>query len=524
VTLLSSNALISVPASVMVPAAAISANFTATAANSSGTSGITATYNGSALSIGLTVNPAPTSTATSIWSSSVIPAVPWYGEPTPTTLGLKFRSDVAGTITGIRFYKGAGNNGTHIGLLYSSTGTLLGQATFSGETESGWQQVSLPTAVPITANTTYLAAFFTNSGFAYSANYFTSSGVDNAPLHALRSGADSLNGVFAFGSSPVFPTTSYGDVNYWVDVVFTSGSAPSSIAMPNLVGLTQSGATAAIIDAGLVVGTVTTASSNTVPAGIVISAVRVGSAVNLVVSSGAGQITVPNVVGLTQAAATTAITGAGLVVGTITTSPSNTVSAGSVISENPIAGTQVSAGSPVSVVVSTGAGTTSTSIWNNSATPDIPWFNYPSPMTLGLKFRSDVAGTITGIRFYKADGNSGSHIGLLYSSTGTLLGRATFIETTPGWQQVSFSTGIPIAADTTYVAAYFTTSGFPYTPNYFTLRGVDNAPLHALRSGVDGSNGVYALGGEPVFPTESIADGNSWVDVVFAAGSTTASR
>jgi Domain of unknown function (DUF4082) len=55
------------------------------------------------------------------------------------TLGVKFRYDVAGTINGIRFYKGAGNAGTHMGLLYSSTGTLLGQATFTGETASGWQ-------------------------------------------------------------------------------------------------------------------------------------------------------------------------------------------------------------------------------------------------------------------------------------------------------------------------------------------------------------------------------------------------
>ena len=43
---------------------------------------------------------------------------------------MKFRSDVAGTITGIRFYKGAANTGSYIGLLYSSSGTLLAQATY----------------------------------------------------------------------------------------------------------------------------------------------------------------------------------------------------------------------------------------------------------------------------------------------------------------------------------------------------------------------------------------------------------
>ena len=59
-------------------------------------------------------------------------------------------------------------------------------------------------------------------------------------------------------------------------------------------------------------------------------------------------------VGQTQAVATTAITGAGLVVGTVTTASSSTVTAGSVISTNPVAATQVNLGSVVSVVVSTG--------------------------------------------------------------------------------------------------------------------------------------------------------------------------
>ena len=136
--------------------------------------------------------------------------------------GVKFRSDVSGNITGIRFYKGAGNNGTHIGLLYSASGALLAQATFSGETASGWQQVNFSTPVEIAANTTYVAAYFSTTGFAYDPGYFTSAGVDNAPLHALRTGVDGLNGVYAYGASAVFPASSYGNTNYWVDVVFSA--------------------------------------------------------------------------------------------------------------------------------------------------------------------------------------------------------------------------------------------------------------------------------------------------------------
>jgi beta-lactam-binding protein with PASTA domain len=93
-----------------------------------------------------------------------------------------------------------------------------------------------------------------------------------------------------------------------------------------VVGLTQAAATSAITGANLALGTVTTAASTTVPAGRVISQsptagtqVTQGSAVTLVVSSGPPQVAVPNVVGLTQAAATSAITGANLTLGTVTT-------------------------------------------------------------------------------------------------------------------------------------------------------------------------------------------------------------
>jgi len=66
------------------------------------------------------------------------------------------------------------------------------------------------------------------------------------------------------------------------------------------------------------------------------------------------QVAVPNVVGSTQAAATTAIAGAGLTVGTVSNGTSNTVAVGAVISESPTAGTTVNVGSAVNLVVSTG--------------------------------------------------------------------------------------------------------------------------------------------------------------------------
>ena len=124
------------------------------------------------------------------------------------------------------------------------------------------------------------------------------------------------------------------------------------------------------------VGAVTMQSSSSVASGSVISespiagtSVSTGSAVNLVVSSGTAQVSVPGVVGDTQAAAIAAITGAGLVAGTVTTASSTTVPPGDVISESPIAGTSVSLGSAVNLVVSassatyTGLDTTTQGTW-----------------------------------------------------------------------------------------------------------------------------------------------------------------
>ena len=109
-----------------------------------------------------------------------------------------------------------------MGNLWTSTGTLLATATFTGETASGWQQVSFATPVNVTANTTYVISYHTNTG-NYSADqtYFANQ-VDRAPLHGLSSASSGGNGVYAYGASTVFPTNTYNATNYYVDVVFVS--------------------------------------------------------------------------------------------------------------------------------------------------------------------------------------------------------------------------------------------------------------------------------------------------------------
>ncbi len=135
----------------------------------------------------------------------------------------------AGYVTGIRFYKGVGNNGTHVGNLWSNGGSLLATTTFTNESATGWQTSTFATPVPINANTVYVASYFAPVGrYAVNADYFANSGVTNGPLYMLRDGESGGNGVFSYGSSSAFPTSSFDSSNYWVDVVFTATLGPDT--------------------------------------------------------------------------------------------------------------------------------------------------------------------------------------------------------------------------------------------------------------------------------------------------------
>jgi hypothetical protein len=161
----------------------------------------------------------------SLWDDSTLPQTPSQADPGAVELGVKIVTSVGGTITALRFYKGAANTGTHIGSFWSSTGQLLARATFTSETAQGWQQVALATPVSVRPDTTYVASYFApNGGYAVNQNYFVGP-FANGPLTALA-GSD---GVYRYSATPAFPTTSYRSSNYWVDVVFTPFSGNYSL-------------------------------------------------------------------------------------------------------------------------------------------------------------------------------------------------------------------------------------------------------------------------------------------------------
>ena len=65
------------------------------------------------------------------------------------------------------------------------------------------------------------ASYHANNGH-YSANldYFATTGVHSPPLHALANGVSGGNGVYASGSTSLFPIQTWSTANYWADVMF----------------------------------------------------------------------------------------------------------------------------------------------------------------------------------------------------------------------------------------------------------------------------------------------------------------
>lgn len=418
--------------------------------------------------------------ALSIWANSVTPAVASDSDNTAIEVGTKFRSSVATTITGVKFYKGSGNTGTHTGSLWNSTGTRLATVTFTGETATGWQTATFASPVAIAANTTYVVSYFAPNGhYSVDEGYFANSAATNGSLTALQNGTDGGNGVYRYGATSAFPNSSYNSSNYWVDVITgtTDSTAPSvSISAPTGGASLSSSTTVSA-----------TASDN-----VAVSSVQFKvDGTNI----GTADTTSPYSVSWDT---TTVTNGAHTLTAVATDSSGNTTTSAS-----------------VSVTVTNQAPATATSIWPNTMTPTVTSENDNAAVELGVKFRSSVPTTVTGVKFYKGTGNTGTHSGSLWNSTGTRLATVTFTgETATGWQTATFPTAVNLTANTTYIVSYFAPNGrYAADSNYFSTART-NVNLTALQNGTDGGNGVYRYGATSAFPNSTYGSTNYWVDVV----------
>jgi methionine-rich copper-binding protein CopC len=550
---------------------------------------------GRTITVGTGTPPPPGSCPCTIWPSTATPAVAADPDTTAIEVGVKFRANQAGFISGIRFYKGSANTGTHVGSLWSGTGTKLGSATFTGESASGWQQVNFGSPVAVAANTTYVASYYAPNGrYATSDGYFTTP-TSNGPLTALQDGADGVNGVYRYGSTG-FPNLGYAASNYWVDVVYDTSS--SDTTKPTLTdkqpasgatGIATSTDVTATFSEPVTPSTIAMAlrdSNDTAVSGSTVydsstrratftpSAALKDSETYTATVSGAkdaagntmdsvswsfttaaappADTTPPTITartpasGATGVATSTAVTATfsealqpgttnmtlsgpgGSVSGAVdydsanrkaTFTPNAALTASTTYTVN-VSGAKDIAGNTMTAVswtFTTAAASSSCpcTIWPSSATPAVAADPDTGGVEVGVKFRTTQAGTVTGIRFYKGSGNSGTHAGSLWSSTGTKLAGVTFTGESPaGWQEATFATPVSVAANTTYVASYYAPAGhYSVSENYFTSP-TTRGPLTALQNSATEPNGVYKYGGASGFPTTGYQSSNYWVDVV----------
>src|SRR6476619_8119625 len=146
----------------------------------------------------------------------------------------------------------------------------------------------------------------------------------------------------------------------WTGIALFARQSPEQVPVPNLAGLTETAARTALTNAQLV-ARVENKPSPTVLKGQVMAQnpaqgtkVNTGSTVTIDVSTGPDAAAIPNVVGFTQEAATTALKSAGFTVGTIQQVDDNAQQKGNVLGTDPAVGAVTPFATPVTLKVATG--------------------------------------------------------------------------------------------------------------------------------------------------------------------------
>ncbi|WP_158861805.1 N,N-dimethylformamidase beta subunit family domain-containing protein [Leifsonia sp. AG29] len=416
---------------------------------------------------------------------SQVPAVADSGDASAVEVGLQFTAQQNGFISGVRFYKSSTNTGTHTGSLWDTSGNRLATVTFSGESASGWQTASFTSAVAVTAGTKYVVSYSAPAGhysatswaFAYrglSDNVYSVAGGFGAPAAGVYSSA--------LGT---YPQSSYNNANYWVDAVFTTVdnsplTASSQWPLPG---------------------------SSSVPL-----STTIGAVMSKAVDPASIASTVKDANGVTVAGTVTYTASTRTATFTPTSALNGFVNYTVTMTAKDLYGKTLSSGgawSFTTVKPDPAPGVCPCSLFTDSTVPSILEVK-DLPVTLGVKFYSTVAGAVTGVRFYKSVNNTGTHVGTLWTSSGQQLATGTFTgESTAGWETLTFSTPVNIAANTDYLVSYRSPTGFySATPGDFSGSGITRAPLVA-------GNAVAAYSYSDGFPS-SASTTNYMVDVVFA--------
>lgn len=187
----------------------------------------------------------PSTTTFSIFTGNEAVATP-DNDNSPNELGVRFRPTQNGFIRAVKFYKSSANTGPFTVSLWNTAGTRMsGVDNVTNLSGAGWKTVTLPNPIAVTANTDYIASYHTMSGnYAYANGFFSGQSAGNAKITAPASTGSAPNGVYKYSSSTTYPTDTFDDSNYWVDVLFdtdgTDTTPPTVTAQqptPNATGV-----------------------------------------------------------------------------------------------------------------------------------------------------------------------------------------------------------------------------------------------------------------------------------------------
>jgi hypothetical protein len=334
--------------------------------------------------------------------------------------------------------------------------------------------------VAVVAGTTYVVSYVAPNGHYSISGGFFAAGYSNGPLSA-PAGA---NGVYLYGSGS-FPTQSYNNSNYWVDPIFTT-SAPADTTPPSVTSQVPAAGASGV-------------ATSVAPSATFSEAVS--SSVVFTVKDGSGSA-VAGSVGLSS----------GNTVATFT--PSAALAAGTAytasVSASDTSGNAMPA--PVSWTFTTAGLSCPCTLFASGAVPGTVDSGDPSAVNLGVRFVPSVSGYVTGVRFYKAAANTGTHTGSLWLAAGNQrLATGVFAnETGSGWQTLQFASPVAVTGGTSYLVTYFAPNGHYSISGGFFATDYSNGPLSAPA----GANGSYLYGSDG-FPAQSYNNSNYWVDPIF---------
>ena len=415
-----------------------------------------------------------------------------FEESTSIELGTRFAAASLGLVTELRYFRhpdDAGDVDVRAGHLWSASGQLLATVEFtSAAGESGWQTAALDAPVQLAAGSEYVVSYRTEDNYVADQGFF---GADFVEPYGILAAPGGANGVFSTDPGPAFPTRSFAASNYWVDVSFEPGGAvggPPVFASPDAVG---------VVENATAVATVTASDPDGDPVTYALAGGADADMFAIDPATGALRFVFrPDFEAPLDADGDNAYAVVVSVSDGILPAVEQALTVR--VTDDPDDG---------GLAFSTLFGPADRPARTNTADP--------GEIELGARIEAARAGLVTELRYYRGAedaGDTDARTLTLWDGSGAELASVT-IESAPGavgWQVGTLAAPVEIAAGETYVASYGTDGNYAYSSGFF---GSGWSSADGLLSAAPGANGVYASGGTGLFPTQSYAATNYWVDV-----------